>query len=148
MTSSAVVRVNWPPAFTGSAGSTCPSYGFGFAHPPHILRYSPEYLEGVFSEVRTIGGTETYRRLGPSLQHSHLCLLLAAAVYVVVLIGVVVVPTFAAIESIPPLPVCVQEIIATPAIEDILASASEYPLPLVAVAPVDDVVAVPSDERV
>src|SRR5215216_7519988 len=71
-----------------------------------------------------------------------------AAVHVVILIRKVVVPTFTAIELVPLPSVAgsVQEIVAIPPVEDVLARASGHFsfVAVVAVAPVDDVIATPS----
>ena len=67
---------------------------------------------------------------------------LATAVHVVVLVGIVFVVAFTAIELVPFPDVkdAVKEIVAVPAVDDVLASDSPQPL-VVARAPVDHVIA-------
>src|SRR5215204_982084 len=123
--------------------------------PAHLMKvYSPNVLESMFSDVRTIGGPNPSKLWPPRcglvcLPGNRVMLLLgsthqsslhlATARDIVELVGSVFVPAFTAIELISLLPVdCgrVKKIVASPAIEDILAPASAH-VHIVTIAPIE-----------
>src|SRR5215203_6448704 len=122
-------------------------------------RYSPKYLEGAICELRLYGVLGSWEHRGVSFGRSLKCstsssedtlgrdLLLATAVHIVVLASDVFVPAFTAIELVPLLIIdASKNIVAIPAIEDILSFTSVHTV--VAVASVDDIVTVSSIEIV
>jgi hypothetical protein len=71
---------------------------------------------------------------------------LATAIHIVVLVSNVFVPASTAIELVPPIIVGIKIIVAIPAIDDVVATVWEHPI--VAVTPVDDVIAISMGDRV
>jgi hypothetical protein len=71
---------------------------------------------------------------------------LAAAIHIVFLVSPVFVPASTAIELVPPIIVGIKIIVASPAIDDVVATVWAHPI--VAVTPVDDVIAISMGDRV